>query len=355
MLRRLRLEAVLHPAFEAERSPAPASKRDPLVLAQAQVAEEPGAAEVQVLLGRALCFAGKRQEAEVALKGAAERQGADGEARQLLRALVILEDEKARGNVAFKDGKWEAACDAYTRALEADTYRLDRAMASAVLGNRSAARRKLGDPAAAVQDAEESLRLSPTYYKARFRKATAMMELCQYSDALQELKAVAAQDPKMAGLDEWMWRAKHWTSPDCADRRERNHYTLLGAPMDATMDELKKAHKAMSLRWHPDKNSVEDKEACEEKFKAVQEAWEFLQNEDERYQYDFGRKKPTPAELKPMPRALQQKGWTVRKGDGIETCMCCGFRAASDKDKAIHLQVQGHPGFNIFFKTKGSE
>ena len=33
------------------------------------------------------------------------------------------------------------------------------------------------------------------------------------------------------------------------------------------------------------------------------------------------------------------------KGDGYKTCLVCGFKAPTEKDKAAHSAIQGHAGF----------
>lgn len=345
-LRILRVAAVLHPSFVPRRSAERASAALlALPLAEALVKEAPADVAAQLLLGRALCVNGKRKEAEVIWKAAAEHEGPDGEARRFLRSLVVLEDEKARGNVAFKDGKWEIARDAYTRALEADPCRLDREMAAAVLGNRSAAQRKLGDPAAALCDAEESSLLCPGYTKARFRRALALLELERYLEAYEDLKNVKAKDPGIIGVDEWLMRASHWATPGVQSKT--NLYAALGVPWDASPEELKKAHKLMSLKWHPDKRPESEKASSEKRFKAIQDAWETLQDEEKREVYDYGRKRPKVSDWssKPMPKELIRRGFTVRKGDGLTTCMVCGFKAGSEADKQMHTTVKDHPGF----------
>mmetsp|Transcript_99275 Transcript_99275/g.309750 ORF Transcript_99275/g.309750 Transcript_99275/m.309750 type:complete len:145 (-) Transcript_99275:58-492(-) len=133
--------------------------------------------------------------------------------------------------------------------------------------------------------------------------------------------------------------------------------------MDATQEEIKRAHKRMALKWHPDKaSSACSKEECEERFKAIQEAFEFLSSKDDHQRdiYDFGRiltrqVVPQPpsgaaaayaAKREPMPKQLVKMGFgTIRQGDGITTCMCCGAYAGTYWDKKQHIIVTDHPGF----------
>lgn len=356
-LRKVRLQAMLHPEFRPPPGTASPSGQA-LALAQSLASERPADASLPALLGRALHCAGRRKEAAAVLERSAAGEGPEGEVRQLLRSLAVAEDEKKRGNAAFKDAQWETACAAYTRAAEADVLRVDREMAAAVLGNRSAARRKLAMYDDALADAEESLRLWPGYTKARFRRALVLMQFERYAEALADLRVVQREDPSIAGLSEWVLRAEHWGAS-----KQKNHYVVLGAPMDATPEEIKRAHKRMALKWHPDKASAGcSKELCEERFKAIQEAFEFLSAQDahRRDLYDFGKIIPRQPEQRPhtgqsaayaskrepMPKQLVKMGFgTIRKGDGITTCLCCGKYAETYWEKKHHVIVTDHPGF----------
>ena len=53
-----------------------------------------------------------------------------------------------------------------------------------------------------------------------------------------------------------------------------NPYDVLGVRPDASEDEIKKAYKALSRKYHPDANiNNPNKEQAEEKFKQVQQAY----------------------------------------------------------------------------------
>lgn len=69
---------------------------------------------------------------------------------------------------------------------------------------------------------------------------------------------------------------------------KRDYYEVLGVPKDASDAEIKKAFRQLAIKYHPDKNRDNPKEA-EEKFKEVNEAYSVLSNKQKRAQYDqFG-------------------------------------------------------------------
>ncbi|MBI3627329.1 MAG: molecular chaperone DnaJ [Candidatus Sungbacteria bacterium] len=66
---------------------------------------------------------------------------------------------------------------------------------------------------------------------------------------------------------------------------EKDFYTTLGIPKNATQDEIKKAYRKLAHQYHPDKGNGND-----EKFKQINEAYQVLGDEAKRKQYDqFGQ------------------------------------------------------------------
>ncbi|WP_102026976.1 molecular chaperone DnaJ [Salirhabdus sp. Marseille-P4669] len=71
---------------------------------------------------------------------------------------------------------------------------------------------------------------------------------------------------------------------------KRDYYEVLGVSKDAPKEEIKKAYRKLARKYHPDVNKEPD---AADKFKEVKEAYEVLNNEQKRAQYDqFGHDGP---------------------------------------------------------------
>lgn len=69
---------------------------------------------------------------------------------------------------------------------------------------------------------------------------------------------------------------------------KKDYYEVLGVSKNASEADIKKAFRKLAIKYHPDKNRDNPKEA-EEKFKEVNEAYSVLSDETKRAQYDqFG-------------------------------------------------------------------
>jgi len=64
----------------------------------------------------------------------------------------------------------------------------------------------------------------------------------------------------------------------------KDYYRILGVDKKATQDEIKKAFRALAVKYHPDKNP--DNKEAEETFKLANQANEVLSNPEKRKKYD---------------------------------------------------------------------
>ena len=60
----------------------------------------------------------------------------------------------------------------------------------------------------------------------------------------------------------------------------RDYYEVLGVPKTASADEIKKAHRKLVRKYHPDVNK--NNPASTEKFKEAQEAYDVLSDTQKR-------------------------------------------------------------------------
>ncbi len=71
--------------------------------------------------------------------------------------------------------------------------------------------------------------------------------------------------------------------------KQKDYYQILGVPENVSADELKKVYRKLAVKYHPDKNPDNPKQA-EARFKEISEAYYILSDEKRRAQYDQMRK-----------------------------------------------------------------
>lgn len=71
---------------------------------------------------------------------------------------------------------------------------------------------------------------------------------------------------------------------------DTNFYTILEVPENASMEEIKKSYRKLSMLYHPDKNLHNPD--CVGKFQKLNEAYETIGDVDKRKEYDMKRNNP---------------------------------------------------------------
>jgi len=130
----------------------------------------------------------------------------------------------------------------------------------------------------------------------------------------------------------------------------KGYYKTLGVPEDASQEDIRKAFRELSLKWHPDRwvnGTEEEKKKAEDEFKKIVEAHEVLGNEEKRRKYDSGvgggQDGPGFDPFAEMFRqAAQQAGWggfgfnggfqrpTGHNGDDLEAFVSITLKEAID-------------------------
>lgn len=74
----------------------------------------------------------------------------------------------------------------------------------------------------------------------------------------------------------------------------KDYYYILGLKPSATTEDVKKAYRKLSLKFHPDKNDGD--EFFTERFKEIQEAYSVLIDSSKRQNYDNAKSRNTSNE-----------------------------------------------------------
>jgi DnaJ family protein C protein 7 len=224
--------------------------------------------EALVLRGRALYAQGENEKALQHFRQALNCDPDYRDAVKYLRMVQKLDRMKADGNADYKAGRWQAAIDKYSEALEVDP--LNKGTNSKLLQNRALCRVQLKDYKGAISDCERAISLDPTYTKAKKTKATALGQSGDWEAAVRELKELQEQDPQDGSIAKEVRKAEL----ELKKSKRKDYYKILGVEKDADENQIKKAYRKAAIIHHPDKNP--DDEQAAERFKDIGEAYETL-------------------------------------------------------------------------------
>jgi hypothetical protein len=93
-------------------------------------------------------------------------------------------------------------------------------------------------------------------------------------------------------------------------RTTKDLYKLLGVPREATQDDIRKAHRELVRRYHPDANPGDH--SSEEHFKEVQRAYDVLSDPEKRREYD----KRLNTSARRSPGKPRERAGTKTGGEG---------------------------------------
>jgi DnaJ family protein C protein 7 len=224
--------------------------------------------EALVLRGRVLYYQGENDKAIQSFRMACNCDPDFRDAVKWLRIVQRLDRMKEEGNADFKAGRWQAAIQKYTDALDIDPS--NKSMNAKLLQNRAQCKIKLKQYDEAIADCERATSLDPGYNKARRTKANAFGQAGRWEDSVREWKALQELEPEDAGIRKEIRKAEL----ELKKSQRKDYYKILGIEKDAGPDDIKKAYRKMAVKFHPDKNPGNDE--AEAKFKDLQEAYETL-------------------------------------------------------------------------------
>ncbi|KAK4106734.1 TPR-like protein [Parathielavia hyrcaniae] len=245
--------------------------------------------EALVLRGRALYQQGENDKAVQHFRKALSCDPDFRDAIKWLRTVQKLERMKEEGNTQYKAGRWQAALDLYTSALDVDPT--NKGTNSKILQNRALCRIKLKQYDDAIADCDKAIALDPQYIKARKTKANALGLAEKWEAAVREWKSIQELDPEDRSIPKEVRRAEL----ELKKSQRKDYYKILAIEKTATEQEIKKAYRKLAIVHHPDKNPG-DTEA-EARFKDISEAYETLIDPQKRERYDSGVDLADPSDM----------------------------------------------------------
>ena len=224
--------------------------------------------EALVLRGRALYAQGDNDKAIQHFRKALSCDPDFRDAVKWLRTVQKLDRMKEEGNTDYKAGRWQAAFDKYSSALEVDPA--NRGTNAKLLQNRALCRLKLKQYNEAVADCDRAVSLDPQYIKARKTKANALGQADRWEDAVREWKSIQEMDPEDRTIPKEVRKAEL----ELKKSQRKDYYKILNVEKSADDNQIKKAYRKLAIVHHPDKNPGDD--AAAERFKDIGEAYETL-------------------------------------------------------------------------------
>lgn len=98
----------------------------------------------------------------------------------------------------------------------------------------------------------------------------------------------------------------------------KDYYYFLGVKENASEEDIKKAYRKLSLKYHPDKNENDD--FFSERFREVQEAYEILSDTEKRRIYNGNlenRQRISRSNLPPSIKTFSANKIRIKKGEEV--------------------------------------
>jgi DnaJ homolog subfamily C member 7 len=224
--------------------------------------------EALVLRGRAFYAQGENDKAMQHFRKAISCDPDYKEAVKWLRTTRELEKLKEEGNVEYKNGRYQAAVDKYSAALQVDPT--NRQMNAKIYTNRALCRIRLKEYDGAVADCDKAYSLDPSYLKALRTKASALSGAEKWEDVIRVWNQIKEKDHEDRNIDREIRKAEL----ELKKAQRKDYYKILGVEKTADDNQIKKAYRKLAIIHHPDKNPGD--ENAEARFKDLSEAYETL-------------------------------------------------------------------------------
>jgi len=201
---------------------------------------------------------------------------------QLFQRLQTLGN--ASGSApAWQPGIEKALCLAFSTLGEMEGCALHcRAAAELLEKGQQAA---LRDPSLALEGVGD---VTKVLGELQYRRTKCLLDLGRFGEAMQAAMEALNYAEDKTRKDELTKIFVDLLMNDKQEGKEKqkNLYEILGVAKDATIAEIKKAYRALAMKYHPDKNSDP---LAQKLFVELSEAYSILADPDLRSQYDGGR------------------------------------------------------------------
>lgn len=132
---------------------------------------------------------------------------------------------------------------------------------------------------------DEALRLNPHSLSGLLAQATRLMSEDLFEEAIRVLETAKEAHPGDRRVDTKQQEAHTLLRRS----KTKDYYKVLGISRDSSPREIKKAYRAMTKQYHPDKYRGDlNKEEVEKKMSTINEAYEVLGNPELKERFDRG-------------------------------------------------------------------
>ncbi|CAN0877303.1 Chaperone protein dnaJ 1, mitochondrial [Linum grandiflorum] len=136
--------------------------------------------------------------------------------------------------------------------------------------------------------------------------------------------------------------------------KKRSYYDVLGVPDNASKQEIKKAFRLLAKKYHPDANK--NNPSANKKFLEIKEAYETLQDEDKRTQYNRILNKLNAAASVPKMRTVGDKaGYGFGDAHGFKYDTNNGFEYGTGNAGNVRYSYSSNTNFSDSFQKIFSE
>jgi len=153
-----------------------------------------------------------------------------------------------------------------------------------------AARKKAEAESGALYQEKETTQIreeSPREQPKKDNPQNANPEIVGHKKESIPVRHIPVQEEKREEVAQEIGQDEMQTSAELEPFEEfQDYYSVLGVSRDASESDIRKAYRERALKYHPDRNPPRLKDLVENKFRQVAEAYQVLNDSDQRKRYD---------------------------------------------------------------------